>query len=423
MSESVTSNPAATTGWARRRRATLVSILAAALTAAAGLSGCSSSSGSGSTSGVERSGAGAPAGTSTTSAPPAPAVIAADVAKGSRLGLAQPVTVTSPDGTIADVSVTDAKGAPVTGRYDATRRAWLPAGILGKSATYTVKVTVAHDGGQRSTNSRALTTAADGAGTTGIYTVTPFTRSNVGNAQPVVLTFSQPVPKAQRGAVAQRFTVTDTAGVEGAWRWLSPTRLDYRPKNPWPVGDTVSVKGGIQGMRIGSTWGAGTLTDTGFTVTSDLAATYDPGTHLVTVTRGDAVVRTMKSGGGKKGYETPSGAMVVLGKQESVRMTSCSTGISCTPGAPEFYDEKIDHAVQLTPSGVYLHAAAWDTKLGREDTSHGCLHLSAADAAWFYENALPGTLVTVKGRTNPVDITNGQGDWNLNWQQWKGATA
>ena len=342
---------------------------------------------------------------------------------GSRLGLAQPVTLEAQDAAssgarITDVSVKDAKGKAAAGAYDASRKAWIPDGVLDKNAAYVVTATATTSDGRATSASRKLVAAPNGSGTTGIYVVTPYKRIDVGNAQPVALTFSQAVPESMRAEVAKRFTVKDTKNVEGAWRWVSPTRLDYRPKDKWPVGDRITVTGSIQSMRIGDTWGAGTLKDTGFDVTSDLEAVYDPATHRVTVTEGGKVIRVMKSGGGKQGFGSLTGKMVVMGKERTVRMTSCSVGISCTPGAANYYDEQINNAVQVSESGTYLHAAPWDGLIGRADTSHGCFHLSAADAAWFYDKVLPGNLFVSKGSNNPVTVENGLGDWNLSWQKW-----
>ena len=34
------------------------------------------------------------------------------------------------------------------------------------------------------------------------------------------------------------------------------------------------------------------------------------------------------------------------------------------------------------------------------------------------DKVLPGNLFVSKGTNNPVSVTNGEGDWNLTWQQW-----
>lgn len=280
----------------------------------------------------------------------------------------------------------------------------------------TVSATAKGADGVARTQTRKLTTD-DGSTTTAIYMSDPGKVTSVGNAQPIVVTFSQPVPYSQRKAIEDRFKVSDTSNVEGAWRWLNNARMDYRPKTFWPLHDKVTYSGSLKGMTIGQTQGAGTLQGN-FSVDSDMQATYDRTSRRFTVTQGGKTVKTFLSGGGKPGLETPSGSMVVLGKMSTVRMTSCSVGLGCSPSDPEFYDETITHAVQLTPSGIFVHAAPWDRQLGRVDSSHGCIHLSLADATWFYQNAIPGTLVKVTGTINPVKVTNGDGDWNLSWEQW-----
>ena len=138
----------------------------------------------------------------------------------------------------------------------------------------------------------------------------------------------------------------------------------------------------------------------------------------MTVWQGNKVVRTMKTGTGMPKFATWNGSMVVLQKVKKLRMTSCSIGLGCTPGTSNYYNLDVFDDVRLTPSGTYVHAAPWDTKLGVANTSHGCIHLSNTDAGWFYSHVQEGDLVTVKNGGRQVSITNGEGDWNLSWSQW-----
>lgn len=354
---------------------------------------------------------------------PAPSSVAApkisvapDLASNAKLGLMQPVDVSVTNGTITKVTVTDAKGAVADGSFSPAQKTWEPNTPLLANHTYTVTAAAKGAAGTSQTSTRQVTTDA-GASTTAIYMSDPGKITSVGNAQPVVVTFTQPVPLSQRQEIEARLKVTDTAHVEGAWRWLNSARVDYRPKTFWPLHDKVTASGDLKGLTIGTTRGGGRLS-AAFSVDTDLQGTFDRAKRRFTVTQGGKTVKTFLADGGKRGLETPSGSMVVLGKMPSVHMTSCSVGLGCSPSDPEYYDETIPMAVQLTPSGIFVHAAPWDTQLGAVDSSHGCIHLSRADATWFYQRAIPGVLVKVTGTINPVKVTNGDGDWNLSWAQW-----
>ena len=99
---------------------------------------------------------------------------------------------------------------------------------------------------------------------------------------------------------------------------------------------------------------------------------------------------TWPTGTGRPGLETYSGTYIVLGKAQVVQMDSCSARITCDKKDPDYYNEKEYWATRITASGTFLHAASWDGLLGRANVSHGCIHLSDADAKDFYNHAVVG---------------------------------
>ena len=322
-------------------------------------------------------------------------------------------TVTA--GTLTGISVTGPDGKTVAGDVSTSAGTWTPSHPLAYATTYKVSATATNAAGQSTSVQQSFTTINPSATVT-IAATTPSSGRQVGDAQPMVVIFSAPV--TDKAAVQKQLKLTDTSHVTGAWRWLSDTRVDYRPKTFWPMGDHVTLTADLTGVQAGpQLWGSGTLTSS-FTVTSDLHAVVDAATHTMTVSSGGKVVRTIKVGTGMPGFDTWGGSMVVLQKMPKVRMTSCSIGLSCTPGTANYYDLEVYKDVQLTPSGTFVHAAPWDTHLGVANTSHGCVHLSNTDAAWFYSHVQEGDLVTVTHVPQQVKITNGEGDWNLSWSQW-----
>ncbi|GAA3047755.1 hypothetical protein GCM10010448_33490 [Streptomyces glomeratus] len=130
-------------------------------------------------------------------------------------------------------------------------------------------------------------------------------------------------------------------------------------------------------------------------------STIDEATHRMTVTDHGRTVMTFTVGFGKSHFRTPSGTFHVLGKNEVIRMTSCSANITCNPRDPNYYALTVHWAVRLTSAGVFVHAAPWDHAIGQADTSHGCIHLSTADAHRFYDFSRVGDTVIVKNAGGP----------------------
>ena len=78
----------------------------------------------------------------------------------------------------------------------------------------------------------------------------------------------------------------------------------------------------------------------------------------------------------------------------------------------------------MTWSGEFIHAAPWSAGSQGEDlVSHGCVGMSEADAAWFYDLTTKGDIVTVTGSPKPLEHGNGYTDWNVTWDEWLAGSA
>jgi hypothetical protein len=90
------------------------------------------------------------------------------------------------------------------------------------------------------------------------------------------------------------------------------------------------------------------------------------------------------------------------------------------PGETPAYDIQVPWSVRVTDSGEFIHDAYWNGQLGTTNTSHGCTNLSPADAQWYYGFAQIGDPVTWTntGTDKTIPITDGWGDWNLDWATW-----
>jgi lipoprotein-anchoring transpeptidase ErfK/SrfK len=247
--------------------------------------------------------------------------------------------------------------------------------------------------------------------------ITPEKDAVVGVAMPVSVVFADPVADAARAAVESQLKVTTSIPVTGAWHWFSSTRVDWRPESYWKPGTEVVVDADLDGVSDGNgRIGVHDYRHT-FTIGSDVEAVVDAPAHTMKVTRDGRLLRTLNVDTGAPGFQTWGGTMAVIDKQPVVEMTSCSVGIQCTPGAPNYYDLKLPWDVHLTFSGTYVHYSTGDTDPG-DSTSHGCVHLSLADAQWFYGVVQQGDPVTVTGVPKNAAPDNGYADFNLTWAQW-----
>lgn len=107
---------------------------------------------------------------------------------------------------------------------------------------------------------------------------------------------------------------------------------------------------------------------------------------------GDRPLYTAYVTTGKEGWETPKGTFHILSRVADETMTSASIG------AEEYY--VLDHVLYtqyFTSRGHALHLNYWRDNwyFGRIRSSHGCVGMRLADAAFFWDFATIGTRVTV----------------------------
>jgi len=49
--------------------------------------------------------------------------------------------------------------------------------------------------------------------------------------------------------------------------------------------------------------------------------------------------------------------------------------------------------------------------------------MSTTNAYWLYHMTLPGDVVIETGTSRPMEFTNGYGDWNKSWQEYRAGSA
>jgi lipoprotein-anchoring transpeptidase ErfK/SrfK len=162
---------------------------------------------------------------------------------------------------------------------------------------------------------------------------------------------------------------------------------------------------------------------TGFHVGDSVISKVDVAAHLMRTFVNGKLARTIPVSAGKPGFTTRSGVKVIIEKFRQKRMNAATIGIE--QGDPEYYDlSNVEYALRVTYSGEFLHAAPWSVgSQGAANVSHGCVGMSTADAAWLYGLTKRGDVVDVTGSDRQMTLTNGYGDWNASFADYKQGSA
>ncbi len=388
---------------------------AAAVVVAAGLAGCSgpAATGTGRTPATVSGGSVAQSVPPAQAAPPTVEVAPANGARNVRPDT--PVVVTVEGGEVASAQLVTDDGKTLAGTAEGGT--WRATDALKPATKYTLKVTARSEEGRTSTSRSTFTTLAPRSFNR--VTLVPGDDWTVGVGMPVVVTFAAPV--ANRKATEKAMTVSSTPSVEGAWRWMSPTEAQWRPKEFWPAGTSVKVTAAVGGVEMSSgVWGRRTVTSQ-FKVGAQQISTVDVAKHTMTVKRNGKVVKVVPVTTGmtnsKPTFPTRSGIKVVMSRESTVKMDAATTGTD--PRDPNYYNLTVRWALRLTYSGEFLHAAPWSVgQQGRANVSHGCTGMSTANAKWMYDNLQIGDVVIYKNSKRPLEWGNGYTAWNKSFSQW-----
>jgi lipoprotein-anchoring transpeptidase ErfK/SrfK len=327
----------------------------------------------------------------------------------------RPLQLTAADGQLEAVTVTDPQGYPVAGTLSGGR--WSSTTDLVPDAGYHVTAAVHDTAGK----TRRLDLTAHTSKATKVLRATHSPRSDrvVGIGLPAIITLSRSVTgPADRAAVVSRLTVETEPHVDGAWRWMNDKELHYRAATYWAKGTQVSVHSDLNGLRLShGVWGTGSV-DTHFSVGSAVVATVDVEKKNMTVTIDGKLVRTVKVSTGRDKYPTRGGVHLVLEKVKVEVMDSATVGIP--RNAPDGYYEKVPNSVRISYGGAFVHSASWSVRdQGVRNVSHGCVNISPADAAWFFDVVRRGDIVNViNAKAPPLKSDPGMSDWNIAFSAW-----
>ena len=327
----------------------------------------------------------------------------------------KPLAVSVADGTLRSVTATDPDGQPLSGTLK--DGSWTSAATLLPSSTYRLQATVVDKAGKTHELSLAPKTAAPVHVLKAV--VSPGDGKVVGVGMTVIVTLNRPVNgHADRQAVVDRLSVSTTPPVAGAWRWMSPTELHYRGPSYWAAGTKIKAHADFTRLQISDgTWGEG-VRDTSYSIGDAVISTVDVTKHVMTVTKNGKVLRVVKVSTGRDKYPTKGGVHLVLEKTKLKIMDSATVGIPRK--SPDGYYEKVPNSVRISYGGAFVHSADWSVRdQGVRNVSHGCVNISPADAAWFFDLVKRGDVVDiVHASVGPKLSDPGMSDWNVPFSAW-----
>jgi lipoprotein-anchoring transpeptidase ErfK/SrfK len=329
-----------------------------------------------------------------------------------------PVTVNAEDGVLGPVTLINSQGRKVEGELSPDGLTWRSAEPLGYNKEYTLNAAALGLGG--ATQSSATFETHSPQNLTMPY-VFPKEGEVVGVGQPVAVRFDETIP--DRFAAQQAITVTTDPPVEGAFYWVNSREVRWRPAEYWKPGTRVDVSVDTYGVDLGDgLFGQDDVTSH-FTIGDEVIATADDTTKTMTVRINGEVVKTMPISMGKNKTPTDNGAYIIGDRHDFLVMDSSTYGVPVN--SPDGYRTEVNWATQMSYSGIYVHSAPWSVvSQGRSNVSHGCLNVSPQNAQWFYDTTKRGDIVEVVNTVGAtLSGTDGLGDWNIPWAQWKAGNA
>ncbi|MGW0954217.1 Ig-like domain-containing protein [Streptomyces sp. NPDC002405] len=332
-------------------------------------------------------------------------------------GISKPVKVTVSNGKLTKVTMTAvATGAEIPGTLSADGTSWKPNGPLERATRYQVAADAEDAKGRPVTGNATITTASPADGFIGH--LSPEDGSTVGVGMPVTVNFDKAI--SDKAAVESKIQVSSSSGQQVIGHWFNNNRLDFRPKNYWKPGSTVTVKLNLHGVQK-------TIT---FKVGRSQISTVDAKTKQMTVVRDGKTIRTIPISSGSPEHPTYNGQMVISEKFKQIRMNGATVGLTKKDGKPAYDIADVPHAMRLSASGTFIHGNYWsaDPVFGKVNTSHGCVGLKDVKggddgkqaAAWFFDHSMIGDVVIVKNSEDKTVLApdNGLSDWNMPWSQW-----
>ncbi|WP_246023299.1 L,D-transpeptidase [Nocardia yunnanensis] len=364
--------------------------------------------------------------------PPAPAVIRFDPAPGALASPRATGAVTVTGGTLTTVEWIDETGRALPGSLTPDRRGWTATEPLGYGHTYTAKAVAHGETGEIIATTTYPTVAPDQLVDVSLRSANQnelAENDTYGVGFVLVAHFDQAIDKA---AAENCLRVVTEPATTGSWFWLDDRNAHWRPEHYHAPGTRITVSANLFGIELGD--GVYGARDQRVSVTIGAAhvAIADDDTKQIQVFDNGNLVRTMPTSMGRGGtaviggrllsFWTRPGVYTVLDRKDPVIMDSATYGLPTNSRMG--YRTSINHAVRISHDGIYVHELAESVwAQGNTDISHGCLNISPADAAWFYDFVVSGDVVEVRNTGgDPLDIWQ-NGDWSIPWADWRHGSA
>ncbi len=323
------------------------------------------------------------------------------------------------DGVLGAVSMRNEDGKTIEGALSPDGLTWSTTEPLGYNKRYTL---TAESLGLGGATSRQMSFETHSPENLTMPYVLPNEGEVVGVGQPIAIRFDENIPNRVAAQKAIKVKTTPPE-VEGAFYWLNNREVRWRPAAYWKPGTKVEVAVNTYGVDLGDGLFGQEDVKTTFTVGDEVITRVDDNTKTLTVTRNGEVIKTMPVSMGKNSTPTNNGVYIVGDRLSHMVMDSSTYGVPVN--SPNGYRTEVDWATQISYSGIYVHAAPWSVgSQGSSNVSHGCINVSTSNGKWFHDNAKRGDIVEIVntvGSTLPG--TDGLGDWNIPWEQWKAGNA
>ena len=340
---------------------------------------------------------------------------------GTDVAVDQMLKVRAAGGTLRQVAVTSEAGR-LAGALAKDGSSWAASGRLEPGQTYAVRAVAERSDGKRVVRRSTFETDDLTLDEQTYASVAPLDGETVGVGMPVIVTFD--VPVTDRASMERHMSVESTPQQRGSWHWLSDTEAHWRPKSYWQAGSEVSVDLDINSVAAGGGIYGQEDRAVDFSVGNAHVYKVDMDSHQMRVFSNGDLLRTIPiTTGEEPAFTTRSGVKVIIEKYREKRMNSETVGIGRDD--PEYYNiNDVEYAMRVTYSGEFVHAAPWSVESqDYANVSHGCTGMSTENAAFLYNMTLRGDVVEYTGTDRPMSLTNGYGDWNVDFATWSEGSA
>jgi lipoprotein-anchoring transpeptidase ErfK/SrfK len=351
------------------------------------------------------------------------AVVTSNMPRGARgVDLSRKIRLRAASGTFQEVHVTGPQGGIVEGRLSPNKTRWVSTTPLQAASRYRITSTAVDADGLKKGYESGFKTRALSLDEQTYPSFVPLDGQTVGVGMPVIIRFD--VPVTDKASIERHLKVISQPAQVGSFYWVSSQEVHWRPKSYWRPGTDVTVNADIKGVPAGDGIYGQMNRSMKFHVGDAMVSKVNTDTDQMKVFRNGKLIRTIPiTTGQQPKFTTRSGIKVIVEKFRHKRMSSETIGID--PNSADGYDiDDVEYAMRVTYSGEFVHAAPWSVgSQGHANVSHGCTGMSTDNAAWLYNLSKVGDVVEYTGTDKGMTLTNGFGDWNESFADYKTGSA